>query len=155
MTNSLNLYATKVFSEQPIALWALDDTTDYVALVDPANQDLANWAVTGATVVDATDELEFAEAPPSIPFSDVAVNGLVEGSASSGVISIVSPQALQQSDLNADLGSVALGAYFFTYDKSVTVTVGFDYLDPTSGTPLEVLSVEKSQFLQALSLIHI
>lgn len=151
MTNSLNLYATKVFSEQPIALWALDDTTDYVALVDPANQDLANWAVTGATVVDATDELEFAEAPPSIPFSDVAVNGLVEGSASSGVISIVSPQALQQSDLNADLGSVALGAYFFTYDKSVTVTVGFDYLDPTSGTPLEVLSVEKSQFLQASS----
>ena len=44
-----------MFSEQPIALWALDDTTDYVALVDSANQDLSNLTVTGATVVYATD----------------------------------------------------------------------------------------------------
>jgi len=149
MTNSLNLYATKVFSEQPIALWALDDTTDYVALVDSANQDLSNWTVTGATVVDATDELEFTETPPLAPFSAVAVNGLIEENANSGVINLTSPQALQPSDLNANLGSVALGSYFFTYDKSVTITFGFDYLDPTSETPLEVLSVEKSQFLQA------
>ena len=151
MTNSLNLYATKVFSEQPIALWALDDTTDYVALVDSANQDLSNWTVTGATVVDATDELEFTETPPLAPFSAVAVNGLIEENANSGVINLISPQALQPSDLNANLGSVALGSYFFTYDTSVTVTLGFDYRDPTSETPLEVLSVEKSQFLQATS----
>ena len=57
MTTSLNLYATKVFSEQPIALWALDDTTDYVALVSPENQNLSNLDVSGATITDASTEV--------------------------------------------------------------------------------------------------
>jgi hypothetical protein len=149
MTNSLNLYATKVFSEQPIALWALDDTTDYVALVSPANQDLSNWTATGATVVDATDVLAFSEAPPLAPFSGINVNGLIEEVGNSGTVELLSPQVFQPSDLNASLGSVAFGAYFFTYDTSVTITLGFDYRDPTSADPLEILSLEKSQLVQA------
>jgi hypothetical protein len=151
MTNSLNLYATKVFSEQPIALWALDDVTDYISVISNDNKDLSNWEVTGATVVDATNELEFTETPPAAPFSGIAVNGLVEEVGNSGLISLVSPTTLQPADINSSLGSIALGSYFFTYDTSVTITFSLEYKDPTSETPLEILSIQKSQFLQATS----
>ena len=151
MTNSLNLYATKVFSEQPIALWALDDVTDYISVISNDNKDLSNWEVTGATVVDATNELEFTETPPAAPFSGIAVNGLVEEIGNSGLISLVSPTTLQPADINSILGSIALGSYFFTYDTSVTITFSLEYKDPTSETPLEILSIQKSQFLQATS----
>lgn len=149
MTTSLNLYATKVFSEQPIALWSLDDTVDYIALVSQENQDLSNWTIDGATVVDATDEASFSETPALAPFSSVPVNGLIEESGNSGVITLTSPDSLQEANFNFDLGSVAMGSYFFVYDRSVTVTLGFEYRDPESENPLEILYTERSQTVQA------
>lgn len=149
MTNSLNLYATKVFSEQPIALWALDDTIDYLALVSQNDQDLSNWTVTGATVVDATNPAVFSETPPIAPFSFTNVNGVIEEAANSGTITLTSPQALQESDFNLSLGSVAIGAYFLIYDKSVTITFSLEGTDPDTLEPLNILP--RSQFVQATS----
>jgi hypothetical protein len=33
MINPSNLYAEKIFSEHPIAMWALDDQVDYLSLI--------------------------------------------------------------------------------------------------------------------------
>ena len=33
MSSPSNLYAEKVFSEHPMALWALDDKLDYISLI--------------------------------------------------------------------------------------------------------------------------
>ena len=112
MTTSLNLYATKVFSEQPTALWALDDTTDYVALIPEANQDLSTWSVSGATVGG-----EFSEDPVTPPFRSLPTNRVLETLGSGGTITFTSPVALDSTTLNAELGSVAIGAYFITYDR--------------------------------------
>jgi len=139
MTTALNLYATKVFSEQPIALWALDDTVDYIALVSTENQDLNNWTFSGGTVVNAKTSLSFSEDPPREPFENAFVNGVIESLGNGGVVSFTSPVALQPSDLNQDLGSFAIGAYFFTYDRVADVRMGYEYFDPEISETVEVI----------------
>ena len=138
MTTPLNLYATKVFSEQPIALWALDDTTDYVSLVDSSNQDLNTWTIDGATAVNAKTDISFAEKPPTEPFSNSYVSGVIETLGNDGNITLKSPNGFNTGDLNVELGSFALGAYFFTYDRTVSVHLGYEYEDPDTLITQEV-----------------
>ena len=40
-----NLYAEKVFSEHPIALWSLDEVVDYTALIPPSKRDFTDSSV--------------------------------------------------------------------------------------------------------------
>ncbi len=40
MSNPSNIYAEKVFSEHPIALWSLDESVDYVSLISEAERTL-------------------------------------------------------------------------------------------------------------------
>lgn len=120
MTTPLNLYATKVFSEQPTALWALDDTTDYVALISEANQDLSTWSISGATVGGA-----FSENPVPSPFRTLGTNRVLETLGNGGTITFTSPVALDETYLNTELGSVAIGAYFITYSRDVNIRIGY------------------------------
>ena len=120
MTTSLNLYATKVFSEQPTALWALDDTTDYVALISEANQNLSTWSIEGGTVGGS-----FLENPVPAPFRTLPTNRVLETLGNGGTITLTSPVGLDENDLNAELGSVAIGAYFVTYSRAVSVRIGY------------------------------
>lgn len=120
MTTPLNLYATKVFSEQPTALWALDDTTDYVALISEANQDISTWSISGGTVGGA-----FSENPVPAPFRTLNTNRVLETLGNGGTITFTSPVALDETYLNAELGSVAIGAYFITYSRAVDIRIGY------------------------------
>src|SRR5210317_1641429 len=101
MSSSLNLYATKVFSEQPIALWALDDTADYISILSASDQNLNTWSVSGATVVNAkTDPSFVSDRPPREPFESLYVSGINEDEGASGVFYFSSTVVLQPSDFN-------------------------------------------------------
>jgi hypothetical protein len=51
MSSPSNLYAEKVFSEHPMALWALDDKLDYVSLISEAQRNILTlWDKTGCTL---------------------------------------------------------------------------------------------------------
>jgi len=54
MSNPSNLYAEKIFSEHPISLWALDDKSDYVMLLDVEQKDISSWTVTDCTISEET-----------------------------------------------------------------------------------------------------
>ena len=41
MTIASNSYAEKVFSEHPIALWSLDDASDYVSLINETQREIS------------------------------------------------------------------------------------------------------------------
>ena len=46
MPSPSNIYAEKVYSEHPVAMWALDDTLDYVSYLDETNRNLTiGWTV--------------------------------------------------------------------------------------------------------------
>lgn len=46
-TNPSNLYAEKIMSEHPLAVWALDDTSDYVSLIAESYRQISSWTGTG------------------------------------------------------------------------------------------------------------
>lgn len=48
MVNPSNLYAEKIFSEHPIAMWAFDDNIKYVSLITDAQRSLTAWTFTNA-----------------------------------------------------------------------------------------------------------
>jgi hypothetical protein len=105
MTTPLNLYATKVFAEHPISMWALDESVGYVSLIDPINQDLSYWEISGATIVNAETSVLFEEAPPKKPIEGSYVSGIIESAGNEGLINIVSNFEINEDDINLDLGS--------------------------------------------------
>lgn len=127
MTTALNSYATKVFAEHPISLWALDENVDYIHYINSVNQDLNEWTIVGASVVDATDGISFSEVPNPAPFPDIFVNGVITSASS---ISFTSSLSLGESDFDLNLKSVAVGAFFVTYDQSIDLTIGYRYQHP-------------------------
>ena len=140
MANPLNLYATKVFAEQPLALWALDDTADYISLLPSANQDLGTWTSTGVTsVVDATDENVFDLAPPSVPLSSVPANGIIAASDNNGLVTFTSPFQLNPVDLSSEMKTFSFGMYVYSYSKIIDLRIGYRYTDPADSQVYEVI----------------
>lgn len=144
MANPLNLYATKVFSEHPLGLWALDDKADYIGFVNETNQDLSNWISLGVdSVVDATDENVFTIVPPDIPITDVFVNGVISDVNNEGTIEFVSPFMLNVADLNLDLETFSVSAYVYSFNKTVKFELGFYYTNPTTLETVEVFKTAR------------
>ena len=151
MSNPLNLYATKVFAEHPVALWALDETVDYLSLIDSGDQvfldgrdeNLSTWDVVGASVVDAYNDSSFLQQPQDSIFPNVPTNGVVGQLGNENFISITSSFSLEDSDLNASLGSIAIGSYFYlfnlptvdTEEFPVDIAIGYIYQDPDTLEP--------------------
>ena len=140
MVSPLNLYATKVFAEQPLGLWALDDRADYVSFISSANQNLSNWTSTGVTsVVDATDGLVFERIPTGIPFPGVKVNGVIGSELNNGLITFTSPFKLQPSDLDVSKETFSFGMYVYSFTKIINARMGFRYFDTELQEPCEVI----------------
>ena len=60
MITPSNLYAEKVFAEHPTVLWALDDTVDYLSLIEENDRDISdplNWTISGGTAEDSSEIL--------------------------------------------------------------------------------------------------
>jgi hypothetical protein len=43
MSSPSNLYAEKIFSEHPVALWAFDEKIDYLSVISEAKRDINTW----------------------------------------------------------------------------------------------------------------
>lgn len=140
MTNPLNLYATKVFAEHPISMWAFDEQVGYISLINEGLQDLSGWNISGAYAVDATDQSAFLETPPQAPFQDSYVSGLIESVDNvSGLFNLTTIESVPDSSINTSLGSIALGFYAFTYDRTVQARLGFSYINPETSEEHEVV----------------
>ena len=140
MVNPLNLYATKVFAEQPIGLWALDDEVDYLSLVSAANQDLNTWTSTGVTsIVDATDENVFSVAPPSLPLANSPANGIIADANNNGLVTFTSPTNYQPADFSSYIETFSIGTYVYSYSKIIDLRLGYRYVNPSNSQTYEVI----------------
>lgn len=139
MANPLNLYATKAFAEHPISMWALDEEVGYIGLTTSSDQNLANWNVSGATVVDARNPSVFSEVPRYFPFAEEYASGLVESAGNGGLISIEASNYIDDSKINIELGSIAIGLYAFTYDRTVQARLGFSYVNSVTQEESELI----------------
>jgi hypothetical protein len=135
MSNPSNLYAEKVYSEHPTLLWALDDTCDYLSLLKAGNADLTTWTTTNGSVVEVASIT-------SQPFTDSALFE-VSGVPSETTIqytTLVSPDIINMTELNASLDSFAFGLNLFSSGSHLySISLGYEYYEVTSGTTIQKL----------------
>jgi hypothetical protein len=131
MSNPSNLYAEKIYSEHPLALWALDDKADYISLVSEAQRNIEDlWNVEGATVVSGP-----LSGSPLGPFKDSissSISGDVPVGESSEIVCI-SPDTVNFANLNNNFGTFCVGTYFYSTSSLITsISIGYEFTDTTS-----------------------
>lgn len=135
MSNPSNLYAEKIYSEHPLVLWALDDTANYVSLISEANRNIENeWSVTGGTATETVIENE------PFPYSTTtSVLGTIPGGATNE-ISCISPNLVNFTVLNSNLGTFSVGGYFYSNSAYLSsVSIGYEYTDTTTSFVVQKL----------------
>jgi len=137
MSNPSNLYAEKIYAEHPLVLWALDDKADYISLISESQRDITNdWTKTGCT---ATSNVVGDEPFPDSETTRLA--GSVPVGATADLICI-SPNLTNFTDLNSELGTFAVGTYFYSASPYLqSVSIGYEYTDTTTSTVVQNLKV--------------
>lgn len=131
MPSPSNLYAEKVFSEHPSGLWSLDEKVDYVQFLtaEPV-VNFNNWQVIGnasitgdATIIDAP----FQDALSNIVETDIQMSG-GEPINQFETIELISPDAIDLSAINQDLGNFSIGVYLRSNTQYLdSVEIGYIY----------------------------
>jgi hypothetical protein len=135
MSTSSNLYAEKVFSEHPIALWALDDKADYLSLITESQRSSANWKETVGTV---PEQLLLKTSPFPTSVTNI-LNARITDEAF-GEISCVTNDIINFSEMNQDLKTFCIGTYFYSDTAAISgIKIGYEYYDTTTGQIIQNL----------------
>ena len=142
MSSPSNLYAEKIFSEHPAALWALDDRLDYRSLIKESDRNLSIWGqnpldtrsgITGGTAISAT----VVDEPFPDSFTTLLTGSLTENPL--GEIQCISPTTIGDngilfSELDEDLATFAISCYVYADSEYLSkVEIGYEYYDTVSG----------------------
>lgn len=148
MSSPSNLYAEKIFSEHPLAFWALDDSVNYVSLINDTDRDLSQWEDTlpesrsgiynGVATSAETLNEPFQTSPTTMITGDITQNSF-------GQVICISNDDLNSiginlSHLDSNLATFSIGSYFYTDSAYLAkIDIGYEYYDVTSGENVEVL----------------
>jgi hypothetical protein len=137
MSSPSNLYAEKVFSEHPTALWSLDDKADFVSFINEQDRQLFNddeWTIVNGTATSAagiSDE----------PFINSVVSRVSGTSAESETVCL-KKEGFPVSQMNENLETFSVSAYVYPETPLVNgFEIGYEYTDPDT---LETVSETKS-----------
>jgi hypothetical protein len=117
MTTVSNLYAAKLYSEHPIAIWPLDDDVSYISLIDdqqrtfePGASAYVGWSMTNAT---ADDSLPIPD--EGSPFDSDIYGGIAGDTpiVNGTIIEAISPDLFLFSDCNEDLETFCISMYVY------------------------------------------
>ena len=135
MSSPSNLYAEKIFAEHPLALWALDDSADYISLIGESTRQISLWSVDGGILSNdssISDE----------PFPGSYVTKLVADypEANFGSTTMVSQDIMNFRDLNSSLATFSIGCYVYADSSYVSgYEIGYEYYDTASGENVQKL----------------
>jgi hypothetical protein len=105
MVNPSNLYAEKIFSEHPLAMWSFDDNIKYLSLLTDANRDLTSgWTFTNTPTATAYDETTY-------PYYKLGTT--VTQLAKSSVTTSGTFTATMNSTINPGADTFTIGFYYF------------------------------------------
>ena len=90
MSSPSNLYAEKIYAEQPIALWALDDECSFASFFSTANLQLESWTRSGGTSFETVPE----NTDPYPKISSTNFTKLI----TSGNVTLTSPNTFSSSE---------------------------------------------------------
>jgi hypothetical protein len=131
MSNPSNLYAEKIYSEHPLALWALDDQADYISLISEGQRNIQSlWNNSGATIVSGSGSN--APIAPFLSSISTSISGNVPSGPTAEIVSI-SPDIINFQSLNSTFGTFCIGTYFYSTSSLITsIAIGYEYTDTTS-----------------------
>jgi hypothetical protein len=136
MSNPSNLYAEKIFSEHPLALWALDDKLDYVSLISEAQRNiLVSWEETGCTLSSGTGFIgePFPDSYNTKISCDIPVGATRE-------TILKSPELVNFQDLDTSLGTFCIATHFYSGSVYLeSVSIGYEYTDTTTSQVVQKL----------------
>ncbi len=129
MSRSSNLYAEKIFAEHPLALWSLDDSTEYVSLISELDRDISLWSKTNVQRAVLTNE--FLEQPIASSLTgEFAGNVTAFDNAS---FTLVSNEILNSNALNEQMANFTIGAHFYFKSQFIEdFEFGYQYFDEDS-----------------------
>jgi hypothetical protein len=150
MTIASNLYATKVFSEHPIALYALDDDVSYLSLIsnDERLFDSGEWSASAtgsaSVVFDDSPELPNLSSPfDSDIYSSIRIEGVSEDNTT---ITCLSPELFNLSNLNQELKTFSISLYLYQSSAFVNYyEIGYVYYDSFLGAEKEIVTRVEAQ----------
>ena len=131
MANPSNLYAEKIFSEHPIAMWALDDQVDYLSLISNTKRDVYRQPADpsgGWTIENGTKSQNIAIINRPLPDTSVTEVLSFPGAASTNTITLTSPAIVSPASLNQSLETFSIGAYVFADTPTIlSYEIGYTY----------------------------
>jgi hypothetical protein len=126
MSSPSNLYAEKIFSEHPLALWPLDEKLDYASLISEQQRDISDdqsWSLTNGVA----EETSF---PGPISGSITTRILADEPEEEAGYVIATGPELIESEVLSEKLGSFAISAYIYSETSFVdSVEIGYQVGD--------------------------
>jgi hypothetical protein len=152
MTSPSNLYAEKIFSEHPIAMWSLDDAADYVSLISNSKRDVyrASPDSNAWTISNGTKEQNLSILNEPLPTTSTTTVKAIIGLEQTNQITLTSSEIISPALMNADLETFSVSAYIFAANPFVlSYEIGYTH----DGLSNPVLRKFDSQISNRWSLI--
>lgn len=152
MANPSNLYAEKIFSEHPIAMWALDDQADYISLISNSKRDIYKSSpdANAWTISNGTKEQNLAILNEPLPTTSTTTVKPIIGLEQTNQITLTSSAIISPALMNAGLETFSVSAYLFAANPFVlSYEIGYTY----DGLANPVLRKFDSQISNKWSLI--
>jgi hypothetical protein len=145
MTNVSNMYAAKLYSEHPIAIWPIDDDFPYISLITnqqrtfESESPYAGWTITNGTANDSITLPDIGS-----PFDSDIYAGIVgDVPLSDGTyIEAKSPDTFLFSDCSQELETFCISMY--VYQDSIYVSeyeIGYEYYDNDTSSWIEEYNI--------------
>ena len=114
---SSNLYASRVYAEHPVALWAMDEPNYFVSLISQQEKEIteSNWDFDNASRnASATFTLS------GYPFDDLDVNRIYLSTASAAIkeFTVSLSSSISYVQLDPNKGSVCTSSYIYIPDQT-------------------------------------
>jgi hypothetical protein len=130
-----NLYAEKIYAENPTALWSLDDKCDFVSYFSETDKNILNWTATGLDSSTNPNKLSFdGKLFPFLPLPlESATKFFGSSSGSVGNEKTVVLRSPNGFSVNGD-GKFSVGFYFYSNTASIESLKVFAHPTTTSTT---------------------
>jgi hypothetical protein len=122
-----NLFASRVYSEHPLALWALDDELYFTSLVSQANKNIELWTLTNSQIAASAS---YASETP-MPDEDSPV--LVPISGSTGYMEFLGPEINVANSLDTEKDTLCITTNVYAYSSfTESYEIGFKYYNASA-----------------------
>jgi hypothetical protein len=133
MSSLSNLYAEKIFSEHPTALWSLDDKLDYISLISESDRSMSLWTIDNGIKSVSTTNIgkPFSASPMVMVTGDSPIGD-------SGEVVITSNDLLKFTDLDSELKTFTISSYFYLSSPYTTgISIGYEYTQVIDGNVIQ------------------